>query len=108
MTNYDDVIGSDSSSSQETDNVCEEVNATEELPIQRGKIHFIDPRLVATLDNCKVSGRYATHLLAAVAVSLGHDVSQLVINRESVRLCRQKYREEMAQQIKDDFHKTVN
>lgn len=74
----------------------------------RGRIKFITPRLVSVLDNCKVSDRYAAHILAAVAEALGHPIRDLVINRESIRQCRDTYREELSQQIKEDFHANVN
>lgn len=108
MTDYDDLFSDDSSSGEDIQNTYDEAINTAELPIERGKINFIDARLVGTLDNCKVSGRYATHVIAAVAKALGHDLSRLVINRESYRKCRQQYREQIAQQIKDDFHGNVN
>lgn len=82
--------------------------AKQQPPTKRGRINFITPRLVAALDNCKISDRYATHTLAAVAEALGHSLQDLVINRESIRRCRDKYREQMAKQIKEDFQASVN
>lgn len=77
-------------------------------PAKRGTIHFITPRLVAALDNCKVSDGYSVHILTAVADALGHRIEDLVINRSSVQRCRTMYREEMSDKIKADFHKIVN
>lgn len=114
MTNYDDLIGDECDGYNYEEDACttEEASTTEASSTtnkrSKGSHNFINPKLVGILDNCKVSTRYATHLLVGVAESLGHDVSRLAINRESIRLCRQKYREEMAHQIKDEFHAIVN
>lgn len=118
--NYDDLMEIDqevgyqseeevSSFSEETDSVkTAPIQNEQKSAIQRGKINFITPRLVAALDNCKVSDRYATHLLVAVAEALGHSLKDLVINRETIRKCRIKHRKEIAKQVKDDFLNAVS
>lgn len=80
---------------------------SQKLISKRGKIHFIDPRIVAALDKCKVSSTNAVHILSAVAAALDHRVQDLVINRRSIDRCREKYREEIARLIQDDFQASV-
>ncbi|CAH0546982.1 unnamed protein product [Brassicogethes aeneus] len=50
---------------------------------KRARVDFINNRIVSPLDRCKISDRNAVHLLIAVAEALGHDVSNLIINRSS-------------------------
>lgn len=69
----------------------------------RGTINFITPRLVAALDNCKVSDRYAVHLISAAAEALGHRVQDLIINRSTIQRCRQENRKATTKKIKQDF-----
>lgn len=109
VVDYDDAEISDNEESQEceTDQSDDENLIESDAQPTRGKIHSITPRLVSALDNCKVSDRYATHILAAVADALGHPLQDLVINRESIRRSRDKYREELTKQIKEDFQANV-
>lgn len=72
-------------------------------PSQRGKINFINERIVSALDKCKVSDRYGMHLLIAIAEALGHDVNGLIINRTSLRRARQSHRELIAAKVKNDY-----
>ena len=39
--------------------------------------------VVSALDNCKVSYRNSVHIIAAVAHSLGHDITNLTLNKPS-------------------------
>ncbi len=47
----------------------------------RGRISFINQRLVSALDNAKVSDTNAVHILIATLESLGLDVNNYIINR---------------------------
>lgn len=96
-----------SSHEDNSDSNRDEEEASSKPPIKRGRRNFITPRLVAALDKCKVSNGYAVHLLAAVADALGFKIGDLVINRATIERCRKKYREDMAEQIKADFHASV-
>lgn len=53
-----------------------------------GIIDFINDRLVAPLDRCKVNDRDAVHIKIATVDALGHGTRNLVINRTSIRLRR--------------------
>lgn len=75
--------------------------------MKRGTRNFIDARLVAALDKCKVSNGYAVHLLTAVIAALGLKVSDYVVSRATIERSRKQYREAMAKKIKADFHETV-
>lgn len=46
--------------------------------------------VAAALDRCKVSDRNAVFLISSIAKSLGHDVSSLLLNKESIRYSRKK------------------
>lgn len=56
---------------------------------KRGRKSFITARLVAALDNAKVSSGMAVHILIAAAEALGHRVEELVINRSTIHRLRQ-------------------
>jgi len=72
-------------------------------PPQRGKIDFINERIVSALDKCRVSDRDAMHLLIAIAEALGHDVNGLIINRTSLQRARQSHRKLIAARVKDNY-----
>lgn len=73
----------------------------------RGRRHFITSRLVAALDNAKVTDGMAIHIIIAVAEALGHNVNELVINRTTLRELRQKNREEESNSILAAFEDDV-
>lgn len=70
---------------------------------KKGKQNFITQRIVAALDSAKVSDRNAVHILTAVAVALGHDVKELILNRSTIRRVRQKMRREEYEKVKENF-----
>jgi hypothetical protein len=63
----------------------------------------ITPELAAALDRAKVSDRMAMHIISATAVSLGHDVSELVLSVASIKRAREKYRAVLANNTKIEF-----
>lgn len=75
----------------------------ERSPIKRGTKQFINERLVQALDRCKISDRYAVHILYATAEALGHPVEELILNRSSIRRCRENLREQKAKQIREEY-----
>jgi len=62
---------------------------------------------VLSLDRANVSNRNATFLLAETARSLGHNISSLAVNAESIRTARIKFREQTAQADKAAFDPAV-
>lgn len=71
----------------------------------RGTIHVVNEKLVAALDKCKISDRDAVHIIIATAQALQVDVNSLVVNRTSIRRCREQLREEKAKKIRALFNK---
>lgn len=65
----------------------------------RGKKHFIDDRMLACMDKCKISTRDAIHFISATAAALGHQIEELVLNRTTVQLMRKEYRRRKAHDI---------
>lgn len=66
----------------------------------RGNTHVVDEKLVAVLETCKISDRKAVHLIIAIAQALNHDVNSLIVNKTSIKRCRETLREVRAQNIK--------
>lgn len=69
-------------------------------------IIFTD-RLLASLNRWKITDRGAMHLITATAISLGHNIANFALNRESLRVARCKYRENLAEKKQNDFHVNV-
>ncbi|KAG0730526.1 WD repeat-containing protein 46 [Chionoecetes opilio] len=69
----------------------------------RGRKSVVSPDLVGALDRTGVSSRQALRIVAATASSLGHDPQELVLNPESIRQARAKYRSTLAKDIKETF-----
>ncbi|KAG0719361.1 hypothetical protein GWK47_050637 [Chionoecetes opilio] len=67
----------------------------------RGTKSVLSPDLVGALDRTGVSSRQALRIVAATASSLGHDPQELVLNPESIRQARAKYRSTLAKDIKE-------
>lgn len=74
---------------------------------KRGRKSFITSRLVAALDNAKVSDGMAVHILIAAAEALGHRVEELVINRSTIHRLRQENRSKESKEISDGFTDNV-
>ncbi|XP_076679283.1 uncharacterized protein LOC143374755 [Andrena cerasifolii] len=69
----------------------------------RGKQDVINMKLVASLDNCKVSDCNAVRIIIASAESLGHNLNDLIINRSSVRRMRHRLRAERTSKLREIF-----
>ncbi|CAH0556961.1 unnamed protein product [Brassicogethes aeneus] len=75
---------------------------------KRGHRQWITQRLCAALDDAKVSDRKAVHILIATAEAFGVDVTELVINRSSLRELRRVHRELASKSIQADFIEDVD
>lgn len=64
--------------------------------------------MAAALDRCKVSDRNAVFLISSIAKSLGHDVSTLVLNKESIRNSRKEIRVQKQNELRATFKPQVN
>ncbi|XP_025405317.1 uncharacterized protein LOC112679643 [Sipha flava] len=67
------------------------------------RLEILTPRLSAVLDKCKISDRDAVHLLTACVEASSLNPLNYVINRTSIRLSRQRFRELNASRIKQNF-----
>jgi len=68
----------------------------------KGKI-ILSPELACALDRTKVSDRNATFVLAAAAQSFGHNISDIVLSKDSVGRARRGYRESISKEIRASF-----
>ena len=67
----------------------------------------ITPQLAAALDRTKMSDRKATFVIAETAQSLGYDISDLSINRSTIKRGRERYRSEIAAALKNNLSSDV-
>lgn len=70
------------------------------LQTKRARLEILIPRLSAVLDKCKISDRDAVHLLISCIEATSLNPLDFVINRTSIRLSRQRFRELNASRIK--------
>lgn len=83
-------MGTFSSVSSSSDNEDEAGPSAPKKP--QGTVNIFTNKVIAALDNCKVSDRGAeVHLVAAIAETLNIDLETLTINRSSIRNYRRKY-----------------
>ena len=73
----------------------------------RGTQQVVTTKLVATLDNCKVSDRDAARIILSVAEALGHNLDDLVVNRSSIRRYRYQLRAERNKKLYEAFQENV-
>lgn len=74
---------------------------------KRGRKQFITARLVAALDNAKVSDGMAVHILIAAVEALGFRVEEYAINRSTIHRLRQENRSREFKEISADFSDNV-
>ncbi|XP_039968854.1 uncharacterized protein LOC120780659 [Bactrocera tryoni] len=84
-------------------NVKKNTKQTASTCINRGRKHFITPRLLSALDSAKVSDGKAMHILMATAEALGHCTSDLVVNRSTLHRLREEHRRKETQRIQESF-----
>lgn len=80
-----------------------EVESSTASDQSRGTIDIMTDKLVATLDQCRISGRNATRLIIAIAEALNVDPRLLIVNRTSITEKRAKLRKAKAEKIKNTF-----
>ncbi|GBN69052.1 hypothetical protein AVEN_187317-1, partial [Araneus ventricosus] len=83
----------------------ENINAQIELRmgIVRGRKCFLTPKIMAVLDRFHISQRSAVFILEAVAESLGQNIDEMVINRNTIQRYREDFRKTKATRIKELF-----
>jgi len=91
------------SSTDEEDPVDKSYIPMKNTPKKVGHRHIVSPEMASSLDRTMISDRKATFVLASVAKALGHDPSELVLNKESVRQSWRQHRQAAAYHIKETF-----
>ncbi|XP_039968786.1 uncharacterized protein LOC120780593 [Bactrocera tryoni] len=99
---YEEDIGVSEPEVAET-NVKKNTKQTASTCINRGRKHFITPRLLSALDSAKVSDGKAMHILMATAEALGHCTSDLVVNRSTLHRLREELCRKETQRIQQSF-----
>lgn len=83
-------------------------NFSDEVPyhcrVKRPKIEIVTETVALALDRTKVSSRCATHILAAAATSLGHNLDDVNLSHSTVHRVRQKVRQEKAAMLKENLN----
>lgn len=72
----------------------------------RGSINILTDEVVAALDSCKIPYRGSVRLASALAVAMGIDPHDLILNKTSFHETRSKVRKQMAENIKILFGTT--
>lgn len=67
------------------------------------KTNFITSRLVSALDRCKITDRFAIHIIAATAEALGHSVNDLIISRSTIQRIREANRAQISTEVKENL-----
>lgn len=70
---------------------------------RRGTKQVMCEKLAATMDMAKLSDREAALVLTPVLQHLGHDPYEYNVNRSSIRRERMKYRQKIAEGLKQEF-----
>jgi hypothetical protein len=76
-------------------------------PAKKVRFNLFDTKLSTSLDAAKVSDRGAAAVLTPVLQRLGHDPQNFNISYSSIRRQRIKYRQSVAQCLKNDFKPNV-
>lgn len=69
----------------------------------RGTEEIVTEKLCLLLDRCNISNRDALRVIIATSEALGFNSLGLILNRETIRLRRQKFRQQWVELIKDRF-----
>lgn len=80
-------------------------SATSPTRQKRGRKAVVTPKLAASLDRNQISDRAATMICGESAISLGHNISDLALNRSSIRRQRIKTREITAAKLIQSFNR---
>lgn len=97
------VLLSTSSSEECSEDETDKFNSGPSLRRKRPR-NIVSLEVASALDRAKVSNRSAAYVLAATAKSLGHNVADIALNRESIRSVRRKHRKQIAADIRANFH----
>ena len=70
---------------------------------KRLRKEVLSPNLSAALDRTKTTDRMATYTIAKTAQSLGHNVSELILNRSTIRRKRIEHRSTKSLEVQSNF-----
>jgi hypothetical protein len=107
--NVSDIAGTSTDSNDSSATEDEGISTTKSFAMTPKRIttvrstNIINPAVAAALDRIMVSDRNATFIVAAVAKSIRHEPSELVLNKESVRNARRQNRTSTACMVKESF-----
>lgn len=103
-----ELASSESSSSNESDDDYIPIK-TIKTKKKKNRLDWIPPEVSAALDRTNVSHRNATFVfvVAAVVSSLGMNIEDVKLNRETVRASRINFRTAAAKKIQNDFIASV-
>ena len=76
------------------------------IPLTCKKIrpsNIISPELASALDQTKISDRNAIDVMSPNAQSLGHNPSEIDLNKKSIRQARRGHRETIVAEIRTSF-----
>jgi len=65
--------------------------------------NIINRAIASALDRTKVSDRNAIYILTAVAETICLNISEIALNKETIRRIRRTHRENTAKEIRQDF-----
>jgi len=108
LTSSDTEENHSSDSNSDNDFKVKEKKSKQVIASKKKLKPLITPELAAVLDRTKVSDRQATFTIGATVQSLGKDINSFACSRSTIKLQREKMRQEMASFIKESFHQTLN
>lgn len=82
-------------------------NDYEWISMPKKSHHFINDRLVAALDACKLSDPDAMHVITATAIALGFDPNNLVLSRSTLKRYRSENRKKQTSIQKNRFNASL-
>lgn len=71
---------------------------------KRPRLQFINEDVALALDRTKTSSRSATHILAAAATSVGHNISHLNLSHSTIHRSRINIRRKVAERLKQNLN----
>ena len=74
---------------------------------KRARWNIMTPQLAAALDRTQISSRDVTYIVNEAAASLGHDVTDLNINRNSIHRYMDRHRLAHSKGLKEEFSTNV-
>lgn len=67
---------------------------------QRGRKHFLTPRVLSSLDKWRITNHAAMHLISAILEALDHDIREFAFNARTLQRLREENRATAAESAK--------